>query len=94
VPVRHKRGITREFVIECIKQLKTSTEHIKIKTQEKLDKLGLGWEDVIIAGHSQGADMAVRFVLQDQPARAAISFCGQDPEYLIQKNIKFKALLT
>ena len=90
VPVRHKAGLTREFVIMCLGQLKISAAHIFAETEKELKRLGLEWSDVILAGHSMGADMASRFALQHQPVRCVISFCGQDPEYTIQKNIKFK----
>jgi predicted esterase len=90
VPVKHKAGITREFIANCLKQLKVSAAHIIAETEKELTRLGLSWQEVIIAGHSQGADMAARLALQNQPARCVISLCGQDPEYTIQKNIKFK----
>ncbi len=90
VPIKHRAGITREFVSECTRQLKVSADHIRKTVEAELERLGLSWGDVIVAGHSQGADMAVRFILQHQPVKYALSFCGADPEYTIQKNIKFK----
>ncbi|MCL1891742.1 MAG: hypothetical protein FWF97_00380 [Alphaproteobacteria bacterium] len=89
IPTDHKA--TLEAIKKALPQLKVSAKHIITQVEKELARLGLRWSDVILAGHSQGADQAARIALQHQPVKCVISLCGEDPAYLIQRDIKFKS---
>jgi predicted esterase len=80
---------TPEAIKKVLAELPISAAHIITETEKELARLNLEWADVIFAGHSQGADQAVRMALQHQPVGCVISLCCEDPACLIQKDIKF-----
>ncbi|MCL2748645.1 MAG: hypothetical protein FWE50_01070 [Alphaproteobacteria bacterium] len=80
---------TPAAIKKALAELPASAQHIIQETKKELKRLNLDWSDVIFAGHSQGADQAARMALQHQPVKCVISLCGQDPAFLIQRDIKF-----
>jgi predicted esterase len=87
IPTDHKANL--EIIKIVMEQLKLSNQHVINEIKKELKHLNLDWSDVILAGHSQGADQASRIALQHQPVKCVISLCGEDPAHTISKNIKF-----
>lgn len=65
-----------------VRQFNRSAEYIIEKTEAELKKRGQTWDEVIIAGHSQGGLMACHLGLIMSPDKV-VSLCGDFPNYMV-----------